>query len=183
MDLESAIKHYVKEHLAELEEVKKWYNKKLTLEKAIKEASLGQILRFGKKKMDSHQYRVGYENCELGYEELMKYKNEIIKAKSFEDLFEITEKIRIKVNRIGDLWSYDTALRIGFNMGFEPKEVYLQSGVIDGLNKVLPSNRYKGRCISLKELPKELQVLRPYQVENFLCIYARDNKKGRKGYC
>ena len=70
----------------------------------------------------------------------MKQK-EISKCKSFEDVFAITEQVRKQIYRLGNLWSYDAALRISANLGFEPKSVYIQAGVRAGMKKLRPDEK------------------------------------------
>ena len=71
----------------------------------------------------------------------------------------------------GELLAYDTALRIGAKFGLRPQRVYLHRGTREeaqapGLNSSAPS-----LCLSLDELPKPLQQLAPYEIEECLCIW------------
>jgi hypothetical protein len=64
---------------------------------------------------------------------------------------------------------YDTALRIGAKLGLEPDVVYLHRGTRSGV-KVLGMDA--GRpFVRPDELPDELRVLRPHEIEDCLCIY------------
>lgn len=179
MTLNKAIKRYKTVDCIHLKEIEKYY-KNLSQSDAISQATLGQSPKFnGKINMDSHQRRVGAKVCKAGLDELLRIDkiNPIAKCKSFEDVFKITEQVRKKTFRLGDLWSYDTALRIGFNLGVYPKEVYVQAGVIRGVNKALKGKIQMKRSLPLATFPKMIQQLKPHEVENFLCIWGKGKKK------
>ena len=70
---------------------------------------------------------------------------------------------------IGELMVYDTALRIGAQLGFEPTAVYLHRGTrIGAAGLGLDTAR---PFIELHELPAELRSLRPQEIEDCVCIY------------
>jgi hypothetical protein len=81
----------------------------------------------------------------------------------------------LKIRGLGDLWSYDTALRIAFNRGsaFYPQAVFVQGGVLKGVRKIFTKKPLKGRTLPLEMFPKELQQLQPFELENFLCIWGK----------
>jgi len=176
MNLLNAIQVYKSSDYERLFNMRNYY-KKRSLEIAIRDAAAGKNPDGS---MNSHQWRVGKKKGDEGGQELVKYFDEIQSCQSFEDIFQITEKVKNKIWRLGDLWSYDVALRIGFNRNLFPSKVYVQRGVIAGVKKALNGIRPRGRCIPLAAFPKELQQLEPYEVENFLCIWGKD--KGKK-YC
>ena len=122
--------------------------------------------------MDEHQWHVGYTITSYAKDELFKYTKDIEKAESFADLFKITEIVRGKVDNIGDLWSYDTDLRIGFKLRIYPDVVYLHRGAREGARKLLGKKKIYGRYLSkdifIERIP-ELNELECYEIENFLC--------------
>jgi hypothetical protein len=124
-------------------------------------------------KMFSHQRRVGKIKATKGYELLLDKKTELGKCKKFEEIMAITDKVMKEVERLGPLWSYDTALRIGFHLKVYPTDVYIQAGVKKGYKKIFNENS-KNRFENKDKFPKELQVLEPYEIENFLCIWGND---------
>lgn len=172
MSLSSDIKKYKNDSLPHLEDVRKFYEKKVITD-AIQCASTGTNTSI---KMDPHQRRVGKKQCSEGAKKLLQQKNKIINCKSFEEIFVITEQIKNKTFRLGNLWSYDTALRIGFNKKVYPEEVYIQAGVIKGAKKGLIKNIPIKRSLPLSTFRNEIQTLKPYEAENFLCIWGKDNK-------
>lgn len=124
--------------------------------------------------MDEHQWHVGYAITSCAKDELYKYTKAIENAESFADLFRITEIVRGKVDNVGDLWSYDTALRIGFKLRIYPNVVYLQRGARVGARKLLGKKKIIGRYLSkdifIERIP-ELNELECYEIEHFLCDF------------
>ncbi len=172
MNLGDDIIRYREEILIHLTQMKEFYEM-LDLKTAIEFASIGKNPNG---KMNRHQWRVGNINGGNGAKELLKQEAAIKKCKTFEEIFEITEQVKKDIYKLGDLWSYDTALRIGFNLKLYPKEVYVQRGVISGVLKVMNGKRPKGRSLHVNIFPKEFQKLKPYEIENFLCIWGKDKK-------
>ena len=92
--------------------------------------------------------------------------------KSFSDVHTFLEKNIGPISGIGELMVYDTALRVGARLGFEPKVVYLHRGTRSGLRALgLNANR---PFVEVSELPEELRSLRPHQLEDCLCIYKTE---------
>lgn len=176
MSILKDIEYYKNTSLLHLLEVKEHYES-LPLKKAIKKASTGMNPNG---KMNSHQWRIGLKTGMKGAIELLKRYNEISNASSFEQIFEVTEKVKNLIFNLGDLWSYDTALRIGFNKGVYPKEVYVQAGVKKGVLKALPGFKVKQRSLSLDRFDSIYHLLEAYQLENFLCIWG---KEGKRKFC
>ncbi len=80
---------------------------------------------------------------------------------------------------LGDLWAYDTTLRIGACIGantglatMSPTDVYLQSGARRGAIELQGKWVLGQRRIApLDEFRQDFWGLKPYEFENFLCIY------------
>jgi len=176
MNLESEIFNYQNRSLSDLQAIRAYYES-LSFERAIRGAATGMESNL---KINSHQYRIGRKKGKVASEELFKYIDEIKHCESFEGIFEITERVRRSILGLGDLWSYDTALRIGFNLGFRPSRVYVQRGVVKGVRKLLEGYLPKGRSLPLSVFPDVLHQFEPYVVENFLCIYGKD---GKNSFC
>ena len=66
---------------------------------------------------------------------------------------------------------YDTSLRVGAYLGLTPRFVYLHAGARAGA-KALGLNAGTKK-LAMSDLPHELQVLAPEEVEDFLCIYKK----------
>lgn len=124
--------------------------------------------------MNSHQRRIGYKNCEEGLLKLLPKEFEFDNATKYRDLMRITDSIAQNTNRLGALWSYDTSLRIGFYLNIYPEAVYIQSGVRDGVRKMHANLKRIPRTMSASQFPR-LKELEPYEMENFLCVWGKDN--------
>lgn len=170
MSIIQEIECYQQDYLPVLLEIKQFYKSLKDVPEVIDSASKGQI---PSGRMDRHQWRVGYEKGTVGSRELLLKLNRIEEANSFEEIFEITEEVKKTVYGLGELWSYDTALRIGFKKGFYPENVYVQAGVKDGVKKALGITKVKERSLPVTRFPESFRKLRPYQLENFLCIWGK----------
>ncbi len=169
-----------------IDEIRNLYNRRISYYKSL--PSFGEVIEYASKGihlnkydtevMDRHQCRVGYENCDLGAKELLTREGDIKKADSFEEIHAITEEVRkdSKTNRLGELWSYDTALRIGFSKDVYPKHVYLHAGTREGAINVLGKEIANKNKLEKEVFPKEFQVMKCYEIEAFLCIHCKDHK-------
>ncbi|MBD8489188.1 hypothetical protein IFO69_10565 [Echinicola sp. CAU 1574] len=125
-----------------------------------------------------HQNRVGKKRCQDGAELLLQapFYEALEKAKSFEDIFEITEEVKTKVFGLGDLWSYDTAQRIGLAKSYYPKAVYLQTGTLLGAKELVKRGLVDGKALrGQRSVPqtvfsKVFRDLPCYMIENLLCV-------------
>jgi hypothetical protein len=75
----------------------------------------------------------------------------------------------VHIRGIGELYVYDTALRIGAKLGVFPEYVYLHSGTrVGARNLGLP---WEGPHLLRRDLLPAFQGLRPHEVEDCLCIF------------
>lgn len=171
--LEQAINDFIDSgNLDYLNKTREYY-KQLSIVEAIRQAANGLTIEKDSPVFHSHQFRIGKAKCLEGYRALAGFEVELIQAKNFKEIFTIIEEVKRQTSGLGDLWSYDTALRIGFNKGMLPQEVYVQSGVVKGAKKVLGLEKIQGRHLPLTKFQKELHVFPPYQLEFFLCRYGK----------
>lgn len=89
--------------------------------------------------------------------------------RSFDELLDAVDQAIGSIRCIGDLLLYDTALRIGANLGIMPDRVYLHSGTRRGARAL--GLAWKRRSISIAELPVALRGLKPHEIEDCLCIF------------
>lgn len=173
MSLKKDLIEYLSFDRIYLNDVKQVFEK-TTLNEAIEKAA--KAVDPSNDKMFSHQRRVGAVKTAEGHKKL---KDKDFKAcKTFEDIIAITDEVKNTTKGLGDLWSYDTALRIGFQKKVYPKKVYIQAGVKKGYKKILNQNP-KNRFEEKNKFPKELQILEPYEIENFLCIWGNNKQKNQ----
>ena len=90
-------------------------------------------------------------------------------ARSFADLIARVNAAVRSVRGIGELYVYDTALRLGAHLRLLPREVYLHAGTRHGARAL--DLDYRAKSLSPTELPAALRRLRPYEIEDVLCIY------------
>lgn len=168
------MRNYIKNYLAEdgrnLRSMKLFFeDENLPLTEVIEIASKA-INPTNNGKMFSHQRRIGKEKAKKGFEKLKQKKAELAKCQTFENILKITDNVMTEIVGLGPLWSYDTALRIGFHLKIYPTDVYIQAGVVKGYVKLF-GKRPKSRKIPKNEFPM-LAELEAYEIENFLCIWG-----------
>jgi hypothetical protein len=171
MSLQSDIADYRENELRELHELEKFF-KSLSFHSAIEYAASGATPH---RKIHPHQRGIGVKQLRQSAVVLKKYTPAIRKARSFADLFIITEAVRSQLRRLGDLWSYDTALRMAFNRGkaFYPQAVFVQKTVKKGFKKIFHKMPRRQRTFPLKIFPKEIQSMKAFEIENFLSIWGK----------
>jgi len=159
-----------RKHLVEVKD----FFQKYSLAKAIEKAAKAQDPT-NADKMFGHQRRVGKDKAEEGYLKLKCKEAELANCKNFEDIIAITDEVMVQIKRLGPLWSYDTALRIGFHLKVYPTDVYIQAGVVKGLKK------YYSHLKPQRKIAKSqfigLESLEPYEIENFLCVFGGKRSK------
>lgn len=148
-----------------------WFRQQPTLEFAIEQAALATN---SKDKRYSHQCRLKKTVLEEARRVLLMNSKTIAQSKSFDDLFSLVETKVGGITGIGELYIYDTSLRIGAKLGLLPTKVYLHAGTRKGAQAL----GFKGRVrtVEVSELPSELRQLEPYEIEDVLCIFAGDLK-------
>lgn len=128
------------------------------------------MARTAEDKRHPHQRRIPARSLEEARDRLLAVDLE--SSTSFEDLCSKVEETIGDIHMIGDLGIYDTALRIGAFLEIEPELVYLHRGTRDGA-RVLGLGR--GRTsLRVDEVPAEFSRLRPYEIEDCLCIYKSE---------
>lgn len=165
MDTRSVIRAYKRlqlpRALAELD----YYRNLPTLEICINNAALA-INKKGKR--HHHQRRISKETLSRARDILLDNSKSVRLTKNFDKLFVLIDNLLKSVKGIGELYIYDTSLRIGSFLGYLPEKVYLHSGTRIGARRMGFKNKY---VIEINELPKEFQKLEPFEVEDILCIY------------
>lgn len=121
-----------------------------------------------------HQQRFKKETLILSKNILLKNTAKFNKAKDFHSLLEIITELILPIRGVGELYCYDTALKLGSFLRLFPEYIYLHSGTRTGAQKM--NLDYKKKYLLMNEIPKELQKLSPYELEDFLCIYKDEFK-------
>jgi hypothetical protein len=138
-----------------------------TFEGAVRRAALA-LTPDGK--THSHQRRVSRRARRAWSHRMLRHVGRLQPSQTFEELFDCTESLSIR--GVGEMAIYDTAYRIGAKLGLEPRLVYLHRGTRKGARLL---GLGKGRSyLRAEELPVPFRVLRPYEIEDCLCIYKAD---------
>ena len=165
-NLESIVSKYIRDHQRNADKERRWFEIQPNLLKAIETAALAQS---PSGKRFSHQRRIPGHVLKESYRRLLIKISAIESSKSFNELFEIVFITIRPIYGIGELAVYDTALRIGAYLGLTPTKVFLHAGTRTGAIRLGldTSNDF----LEINCLPTELRVLKPYEIEDILCIY------------
>ena len=117
----------------------------------------------------SHQRRLSKAALEQARDILLKNEKAMETCRNFDDLFTLFEQLLIPIKGIGNLYVYDTALRIGAKMGLLPRRVYLHAGTRVGA--IALGLDGKAKVIEVSQLPDWLHQLEPHEIEDVLCIF------------
>ena len=170
--IESAVRHYKREHLPNLKRLLEWYSSMASLSDAIINAAMGKDER-GKR--HPHQRRLREMNLVTPRRRLLGLKEQMRQCTSFEELLDLVEAITDRIHGLGELYAYDTALRIGAYLGLLPEKVYLHAGTRVGAQAL--GFDTKARSIQLQSLPQPFHSLEPHEAEDVLCIYKDQFKR------
>ena len=163
------VKHYVLFRRPILHKELEWFSQKESFSLALKEAVCAKD-QWGKRL--SHQRRllqhVIPDSLELLQSEAKGLKN----SKTFDELFGKIETALNTVFSAGDLYKYDTALRLGAFLGIYPTRVFLQTGALSGAKKL--SRSLNQRSMPLTFFPEPFHSIAPFEMENLLCCYKEE---------
>jgi hypothetical protein len=95
--------------------------------------------------------------------------SEVKNTRSFHELHSFLKRGLGDVRGLGELYFYDTALRLGAFLGFAPEFVYLHRGTRAGARAL--GLDVSSEYIRLGQLPAPIRGLQAHEAEDFLCIY------------
>jgi hypothetical protein len=167
------INAYIHKHQANAARERRYFR----IQKKIKDAiSLAALAKMPNGKRFHHQRRIP-KKVLLKCEKVLLTNSKLIKtSSSFDDLHSL---IKMKIGNIfgvGELMIYDTSFRIGSYLNLEPNVIYLHAGTRKGAEYLGIKNR-KIKFIHKRQLPIEFNKLRPYEIEDVLCIYKKALKE------
>jgi hypothetical protein len=166
--LHGMLREYIKCYRPRARRERSRFKRFSSLEKAIETAALA--LDEDEKRSAHHRRRTAAQ-LSLGKSALIAALSDLRRCKDFDQLHNRIRKAIKPIKGLGKLYTYDTAHLIGARLRLSPKRVYLHSGTrkgaralgfSGGLSYLMPS-----------QLPAQLKVLKPYEMEDFLCIYER----------
>ncbi len=167
MNLEAIVRHYITNYRPHKQTELNWFRRQPSLESAIKMAAKAEDHR-GKRY--SHQSRITQKAMQEASRLLLEKHDVLQRCKSFHELWQRIRIFLSLVTGIGELYVYDTALRIGVFLNLLPDRVYLHAGTRAGAKAFGIASRNE-EWIEVEELPRPLRELPPHEVEDILCIY------------
>ena len=180
MDLEVIVRTYIMQIRPRAKAELDWFRNQPTLVSAIGYAGLA-INCTGKRcahhrrlKRYAHQRRLKRKTLLQAKKVLLTNTQEIEKAKTFDELFTLIESLVLNINGIGELYVYDTSLRIGAKLGLLPTKVYLHRGTREGAKNLNIGIKGNTKSIEVSSLPPEFQLIKPHEIEDALCIFKDD---------
>jgi len=160
------LRHYRGKHKKRLEAQVKWMHGQPSLARAIAVAAWAVDER-GKRYR--HQTRIRQAALRRAERTLLGQKKHILHCRSFDELHGVLVQWLRPVAGLGELYCYDTCLRLSAYLHLKPMRVYLHSGTRAGA-KNLGLDWHKD-ALEMHELPRGLDDLTPAEAEDFLCIY------------
>lgn len=169
MNLAAIIRHYLQHYQPLHDHELMWFRNQSSLEEALRIAAEAQDDRGHRY---SHQRRIKTHAIREATKRLAEAHDEIQRCPTFHELWNVVGSLLEPIPGIGELYIYDTALRLGAHLGLNPEKIYLHAGTRTGARKLgLLSPRDTRLWLESKELPAPLRDLPPPDVENLLCIY------------
>jgi hypothetical protein len=169
------LREYIESYRPQARRERSRFRRFSSLEKAIETAALA--LDEDKKRSAHHRRRTAVQ-LSLGKSALIASLSDLRRCKSFDQLHNRVRKATKPIKGLGKLYTYDTTQLIGAHLRLSPKRVYLHSGTRNGARAL----GFSGGLSYLmpSQLPIQLQVLKPYEMEDFLCIFERDLARLRR---
>jgi hypothetical protein len=164
--LEAIIAHYLANYNDNADRELRFCRRQRTLDDAVENAALA---RLSSGKRAHHQRRLSASTLNAAWKALKQCDFDA--CGDFHDLLCLIDETVRPIDGIGELYDYDTALRIGAFLRLAPDRVYLHAGVRVGARALGFTG---GDYILCADLPAEFSVLQPHQIEDCLCIYKRE---------
>ncbi|MHB1704197.1 MAG: hypothetical protein ACYCS0_08335 [bacterium] len=128
-------------------------------------------------KRHPHHYRKSKNTLECAKKILLGKQSNISATKNFDNLHEIIIKSLEGLKYIGPLYYYDTAFLIGAHLDKLPEKIYLHAGTKKGAKNMEINIRNK-KYIEMEDILChkifKKYCLKPYEIEDFLCIYKEE---------
>jgi hypothetical protein len=146
-----------------------WFAHQPSLAQTIRTAALA-VTSQGKRY--SHQRRITKAALQQALEILLNQERKIHRSRNFGDLFNLIDRALTPVRGIGELYIYDTSLRIGAKLNLSPTRVYLHAGTRDGARSL--GADAAAVTVDMAALPPESYCLEPHEIEDILCIFKNE---------
>ncbi|MDD2179962.1 hypothetical protein OIN59_21190 [Acidovorax sp. D2M1] len=166
--LAAMVSYFIEEYRpGELGELRSFQTDEKGLTKALLERAA--LARDSHGKRYAHQRRLTRDSLISAHEALRAKLGRLQKAGSFDEVWDLVRDATSEVAGIGELYHYDTALRIAAACRHAPEDVCLHAGTRIGAKRL--GIRTDRERVLMSELPTELHRLQAHEVESFLCIF------------
>jgi hypothetical protein len=174
-EFQAIVQDYIVTHRNPAAEELDSFGRQRSIREAVRLDGMGLVE--GKK--HPHQRRLRNSDLASATNALLACLEQISAATSFDELHTSVHNLVGQISRIGELYVYDTALRIGAKLRIRPNRVYLHRGTREGARalKVDASQA----TIDVSQLPPAFQRLDAREIEDCLCIYKEDLKRLARG--
>ncbi len=166
MKPEAIIRTYITQIRPRADKELGWFAGQPTLSEAIRLAALAIN---SKGKRYAHQRRLSKAALEQARDVLLQRQETIKACQTFDELYDLLERLLGPIKGLGELYIYDTALHIGAKIGLLPERVYLHAGTRVGAKAL--GFESKAKTLEISELPEWLRQLEAYEIEDALCIF------------
>ena len=120
-----------------------------------------------------HQNRIPRLALTKAMRRLRRIEKQLVRIKTFDKLHDLIDQTVRSIDGIGELYVYDTALRLGAQLRLKPRRVYLHAGPREGA-RILRVPDYLSKHVVKRKLRPELHKLPAAAIEHFLCSMRRE---------
>ena len=163
------VEAYILEYRQRAEEELDFYRNQRSLRAAVNMAALCTTKDATK---HPHQWRLRNQVLNEASSILSGSLPEIRRCKEFDALMKLVEEKLMHLHGLGELTKYDIAHRVGNYFDLQPAKVYLHRGTRDGAKALGFDKRLASIDVSM--LPRAFLRLKPYEIEDCLCIYKSE---------
>jgi hypothetical protein len=170
MNWDTVVRHYGVHFRVGEDEQLDWFHRQPSLEDAISTASRAVDWR-GKR--FRHQTRITRAALSKAEKVLLDQCEALRNSSSFHELWLQIKNALAQVPGLGELYIYDTALRIGAYLKLSPDRVYLHAGTRAGAKR-FGFNTRRREWLNVRDFPPSLGELPAHEIEDILCIYKNE---------
>ncbi len=167
MNWDIIVRHYGAHFRAGEDDQLDWFRRQPSLEDAVITAARAVD---GRGKRFRHQTRITRAALSEAEKILLDDCDALDDYSSFHDLWLHIKEALAQVAGLGDLYIYDTALRIGAYRNLSPDRVYLHAGTRAGAKR-FGFNIKNREWLNVSAFPSSLRDLPAHEIEDILCIY------------
>jgi len=162
------VAHYIRKHRPRAQAELASFAAERSLEAAVRRAGRAEL---SGQRRDPHHRRRRQEDLDAAVGCLVGGLASLEQCQNFEAVHDQVKALTRRVQNLGPLYEYDTALRIAAKLGCRPRKVFLHAGARQGARVLGLAD---GKSFWPGDIPDALAPLRelePYEIEDVLCIY------------